>query len=254
MKDTFVIKVGYGGLGDHLFYSHLPRIAKLSGYRQVLVSNFSVYRHPDYKALVWENNPYVDGFTDDDGFYPSAFEEGVAPGTNLLDKIMLAQGLDDGLRFHEPELYLETEPLAEMADAVVYDPNFVSFVGKIHPADVDRYFARRRVEVDFMLAPRGSGAPVRRFGSLLHTTDLRHYCRVIRSCRQFFCLTSGGATLAAALGKPSTALYWDGQLPMFHHSPQHSYVNVTHEPLPAKIARHLHVPRAALKRFLLGDR
>ncbi len=29
MSKDLIIKVEYGGLGDHLFFSHIPRIAKL---------------------------------------------------------------------------------------------------------------------------------------------------------------------------------------------------------------------------------
>jgi hypothetical protein len=230
MSDTFVIKVRHGGLGDHLFYSHLPRIAKESaGFRRVFISNLSEYRHPDYRRLIWEPNPYVDGFCDDDAPYPeSAF---VPKGMNLLDYVMIRRGLDDGRRFHEPELYFKPERIEALAGATIYDPNFVANVGDLESRHVERYFDRHKIMPDFMLQPRGKGLPVRRYGALLATENLEHYCSVIASAKQFICLTSGGATLAAALGRPALCLYGTWQLEMFHHSRLHRYLNLNPPPL-----------------------
>jgi len=84
-RSHFVIEVKYGGLGDHLFYSHLPRIAKQTGkYDRVYVSNHSTFRNPEYRKLIWECNPYVDGFCDENGNYP--LFDSVEEGMNILDK------------------------------------------------------------------------------------------------------------------------------------------------------------------------
>ena len=57
----------------------------------------------------------------------------------------------------------------------------------------------------------------------LETPTFENYASVIASCRQFVCLASGGATLAAALAKPSLVLHGADQKPMFHHSKHHRY-------------------------------
>jgi ADP-heptose:LPS heptosyltransferase len=76
----------------------------------------------------------------------------------------------------------------------------------------------------------------------LQTASLSEFCRVIVSCRQLLCLSSGTATLAAALGKPAIVFYGDGQKKMFHHSRLHKYVNcsgeaasIGREPMPRQI-------------------
>ena len=54
MKKTLIIEIQKGGLGDHLFYSHLPRIAKQTyAFDVVLISNKSQFRNQDYKKLIW---------------------------------------------------------------------------------------------------------------------------------------------------------------------------------------------------------
>jgi glycosyltransferase involved in cell wall biosynthesis len=47
MGKRFIIEVNYGGLGDHLFNSHLPKIAEeVGGFDAILVSRQSEFRHP----------------------------------------------------------------------------------------------------------------------------------------------------------------------------------------------------------------
>ncbi|MBN2021089.1 MAG: hypothetical protein JW749_12800 [Sedimentisphaerales bacterium] len=224
MKE-FVIRVRYGGLGDHLLWSHLPRIAKtVGGYEKVYISNFSEYRHPDYKKLVWELNPLVDGFCDRDGECPAITT--IMPGANFLDMLMLAFGLDDGSRFHEPEIFYSPRIITQLQDKCVFDPNYASHTGAISSRKLIRYLDESG-PVDLQMPTRVKSYGARRDVPILDSKGVFHYCDVIASCRRFYCLTSGGATLAAALRKPSTVFYGYGVSRCFHHSPQHKYVDVS---------------------------
>ncbi len=223
--DTLVLKIAYGGLGDHLFYSPLPRIAKQTGaYTRVLISNHSDFRSSAYRSLIWETNPYVDGFTGDDAAAPVLGY--VRRGHNLLDTVMLAMGLDDGIRMHEPEVYFTPTLKPELACKVVYDPNWISGIGAATTADVRAYFEGADITPDFMLKEREKSCPVQKYGDILETTSFEDYCSAIVSAGTFICLTSGGATLSAALGKPATVLWGSPYNPMFRHSPMHTYVNI----------------------------
>ena len=137
---TLIISIQKGGLGDHLFYSHLPRIAKqYGGYNQVYISNDSIFRNPDTKKLVWELNPYLDGFTNEAGvFY---FSENILEGQNLLDHLMLAYGLDDHKRNHEPEIYYKPKLVEAFIHKTIYDPNYISYTGDIkYPKTIQNWF------------------------------------------------------------------------------------------------------------------
>ena len=93
-----IIQINKGGLGDHLFFSHLPRIAKQTGaYDAVFFSTKSLCRHPDTLTLIWKLNPWLDGFTDEVGVYH--FPKKVNESENLLDAIMLAYGIDDSIYY-----------------------------------------------------------------------------------------------------------------------------------------------------------
>ena len=226
MSQRFIIKIPHGGLGDHLFFSHLPRIAKTSGgARRVLISNLSEYRHPDYRRLIWEANPYVDGFTDED--LPDAERDSRFPEhMNLLDCLMLERGLDDGKRFHEPELYFKPQKIDSLAGTTIYDPNYVTNAGDLEPAHVEHYFSKNKTLLDYMLVPKSNAILAKGYKSLIAAINLEHYCSIIASSKRFFCLTSGGATLAASLGVHATVLWGFGVNTVFHHSKLHRYVNL----------------------------
>jgi len=220
----FIIRIKYGGLGDHLFWSHLPRIAKtLGGYEKVYISNYSDYRHPDYRKLVWELNPFVDVFCDEDGPYPEVV---VPAGMNLLDSIMLARGLDDGNRFHEPEIFYRPRVRAELASAQVFDPNYISNVGVFSNNKLISYL-KKTGGVDYQMCVRGKCYGVQQGVPILSSSDIFEYCDIIASCKSFLCLTSGGATLASAIRKPAVVFYGYGQNPEHRHSKLHQYVDVS---------------------------
>ena len=127
-EKTLILQRKHGGLGDHLFYSYIPRIAKETEVcKNVFISNFSEFRHPDYKRFVWEKNPCTDGSMDEEGVEKDiSLEE--RPDRNILDMIMLRLSLDDGQRFHEPELYFTPKYKKELENKSVYDTNYVSLV------------------------------------------------------------------------------------------------------------------------------
>ncbi len=67
---TIVFGIHAGGLGDHLAYSFLPRLYKHYGADKVLLSSITNHgepfsRNPEIPDLVWKDNPYLDGFTDE---------------------------------------------------------------------------------------------------------------------------------------------------------------------------------------------
>lgn len=218
-----VLEIRYGGLGDHLYWSHLPRIAKEQGVKKVYVSNSSEYRNPIYKKLFWENNPYVDGFTDKNGFYPIFTT--VDKGTNILDRVMLEQGLDDGKRFHEPEIYFKPKIKPELKDKTLYDPNYVSNAGDtIQSKAIENYFRKNNIKVDYQMKLRDKNVPVASIKKVLEAKDIEDFISIIASCKEIYCLASGTATLASALNKKTTVFYADNLSPIFLHSKKHKYI------------------------------
>ncbi len=221
--ERLVLKIKYGGLGDHLLYSPLPRIAKEEyNYDEVCISNYSVYNNPNTKRLVWDLNPFVDGYVDEDGPYPQFGS--VPEGKNLLDGVADFFGLGDGSeRFREPELYYESKLIPELKNAVIFEPNHSNNKGIPSRTAVRLYLQNKGITHQMKLLHEGSNVTQVK---IIDAPELEHFCDIIHSCKAFYCFTSGCATLSAALGKSTTILYTDGILPMFHHSKLHTYVRL----------------------------
>jgi len=242
---TFIIQVRYGGLGDHLFWSHLPRIAKTIGkYTRVYISNLSAYRHKDYRKLVWELNPFVDGFSNDE--VPEPRLTCLLPGTNILDMLMINSGLDDGIRLHEPEIFYTPNLRKEISRARIFDPNYVSNVGAISNRMLLDYL-QNSGGIDYQMRVRDKSYGVKHGVSILDSASVFEYCDIIASCRDFLCLTSGGATLAAAIRKPATVFYGYGQNSNHRHSNNNTYVDLS-TPLTRTSWRMLQLCRSLIKR------
>lgn len=226
LQNDLVIHVKYGGLGDHLFYSHLPRIAKATGrYRKVYISEASPFRNQEIRKLVWELNPYVDGFSNEICPYPDLLPK-LDRGCNLLDQLMLCHDLDDGLRLHDPEIYYVPKLLDSLTGKILYDPNYISNAGKLSCDDIEKYFLTHHVKIDLQMKLRENSLPVVEFGSWLSSDSLEHFCDIIHSCGSLYCLVTGTATLASSLGKPASILYGSGVSGFFMHSELHSYKKI----------------------------
>jgi len=223
---TLIISILKGGLGDHLFYSHLPRIAKqYGGYNQVYISNDSIFRNPDTKKLVWELNPYLDGFTNEAGIF--YFSDNIQVGQNLLDHLMLAYGLDDHKRNHEPEIYYKPKLVEAFIHKTIYDPNFISYTGDIkYSKTIQNWFTHAGIEPDAQMKVLGGRAIEIDCSNRASMPDLFTFCDLLYSAKAIYCLSTGTGTLAAALQKPVTVLYGEGLQAAYRHSGLHHYINV----------------------------
>lgn len=223
-----ILQPKYGGLGDHLFFSHIPRVVKENNlYDKVYISEFSTFRNNVYRKYIWEQNPFVDGFVKQKGVnIDDSLDEFKYIDGNLLDKIMLAHGIDDKKRFHEPEIYYTPKKILELSGKSLYDPNYISFVGFISFLKLFFFFKKNKIKIDFQFVLREKCFPVFSFDSYLETKSFESFCDAIYSCEKLFCLTSGTATLASALKKNATCFFGKGQSVEFHHSKLHKYIKL----------------------------
>lgn len=223
-----ILQPKYGGLGDHLFFSHIPRIVKENNFfDKVYISDFCTFRNNAYRKYIWEANPYVDGFVKEKGVdIDLSLEQFKDIESNLLDKIMLAHGIDDGKRFHEPEIYYKPKIIPELIGKTLYDPNYVSFVGDISFLKLFHYIEANNIVIDYQFILRDKCFPVIKFNNFLETKSFESFCDAIFTCRELFCLTSGTATLASALKKNATCFFGSGQSTDFHHSKLHKYIKI----------------------------
>jgi hypothetical protein len=204
----------------------LPRIAKqYGGFNQVFISNDSIFRNPDTKKLVWELNPYLDGFTNDPGLF--YFSENIQEGENLLDHLMLAYGLDDHKRNHEPEIYYKPKLVESLIDKTIYDPNYISYTGDIkYTATIQNWFDQNNITPNAQMKVLSGRSISINCANTLSTPDIFKFCDLLYSAKAIYCLSTGTGTLAAALQKPVTVLYGEGLQKAYKHSGIHSYISV----------------------------
>lgn len=224
---VLVIQVHYGGLGDHLFCSHLPRIAKETGrYQKVYISKKSDFRQEATKYFVWELNPYIDGFCDEPGYSVERFF-GDFKEMNILDKIMLLHNLDDQKRFHEPELYHTPKIKKELVGKVIFDPNYIADSGdRMTSSVIDDYFLRNGIKVDFQMTPKFKNVTANNFSDWLKADSLEDFINIIASCKAIYCFATGTATLACAIKKKAHVFYNEGFNKQFLHSKNNIYIKI----------------------------
>ncbi len=226
--EKLIIKIKYGGLGDHLFYSHIPRIAKESGkYSEVFISNKSDFRNEELKDLIWKNNPYVDGFSDADGTNIETITIDAGEEANLLDKIMLGFGLDDSKRFHDPEIYYKPKLIPELSGKTLYDPNYISNAGFGIGFKIKNFFKKNPTHIDYqMVIRKGHSIPIFNFKEFLQCESIFDFIDTLYSVENIYCLATGTATLASAIGKKAHVFYTDNINPIFRHSKLNDYIKL----------------------------
>ena len=224
--NKLVLNIQKPGLGDHLFYSNIPRIAKETGrFDKVYISTKSLFRSEENKQLVWEMNPYVDGFTHEQGIYH--FPACVQKGTNLLDALILLYGLDDGLRMHEPEIYYTPENIPALSGVKLYDPNFFSYTGDLATGKlVQQWLDDNDENVSHQMKQIGPRYLGLQGKEILSAASIFDFCSILVSVDHFYGLTTGSVTLAAALQKPVTVFYGSGHDPLYRHSAMHRYIDL----------------------------
>jgi hypothetical protein len=208
----YVFQVEYGGLGDHLFYSPLPRLLKEYGMAdRVYLSSQSTFRGPETYKVVWQANPYLDGISDDPPVHSPQPKSRVNKAVNIA---MASHGIDlpDEI---SPELYLPKICSKAYANKHFIDLNYTSYVGAFTLFDAMEILDQHP---DYLLV--NPSKHLLRFckNDWIRTKSLEDYASLINSSLSFTALASGGATLALALGRPSTVYYGFGQNQIFHHS------------------------------------
>jgi len=213
MSDIFVFQVEHGGLGDHLFFTPLPRLLKERGLAgKVFISSASPFRNQHIYDFVWASNPYLDGISD----APVTLTPQVPAEINkVINQIMAKHGIVDIYDELNPELYLEVDENIQYAGKSYLDLNYISYVGAF--SLIDKLMLARLHPDCILINP---GLILKHFvnNETIKISCLGEYASLIKSAGFFGCLTSGGATLAAALRKSSYVFFGHGHPSFLRHS------------------------------------
>jgi hypothetical protein len=208
-----IIKVEFGGLGDHLFHSPLPRLLKENKYAtEVFLSSESSFRSQDIYNFVWKDNPYLDGISSES---PTKIVNPNPKVGNIMNIIAACYGVNNIEYEITPEIYSNFKVDNAFKDNSYLDLNYISFVGAFSILDEIEIIKKMK---DYILVnPKKYLLPFigQRY---IKTRNFNHYISLVFSCKSFACLTSGGASVSAAFSKSATVFYGFGHPDTNRHS------------------------------------
>lgn len=233
---SLIIEVEDGGLGDHLFHSNIPRIAKESGlYSKIFLSNLSNFRDVRHKEIVWSSNPYLDGFTNSPGtplrkrlakenkknLLKIEIQEG-----NFLDKVLQLYGLSSKVTFIDPEIYYVPAKRVELQDKVIFDPNWITnlYDESVIKRIILNYFSENNIKVDYAFRCR-RGIFINEF-PIIEDNNFEDFCDILYSAKSIYCFASGTAVLCSALKIDANVFFTKEMSKIFKFSKKHNYIQI----------------------------
>ena len=201
-----ILKIEFGGIGDHLFHTPLPRLLKQLGLAdKVFLSESSAIRNNESLDFVWGTNPFLDGFSP---LPPTKLTPVKTNSSALMNIIAAHHGIPDQGNELAPELYKTIDISTKFTKNSYIDLNYTSFVGALTIFDMRTIFSLHPDHIILNPSPIICALlPHRKF---IFTNSLIEYVTVIKSCESFICLASGGATLASALNKQAVVYFGHG--------------------------------------------
>jgi hypothetical protein len=217
MPDPIVIYQPWGGLGDNLQFSTLPRLYTEKGY-DVYISKDNVYRNPEIYDLVWACNPYVKGISDSPSNAGSCRGITIFNQENCMKNMELTHGLSHGTSKY-PEIYYQPKILPELENVLLYDMTSISssysdkFIEQRFQPIFEKYDNLERKKVVFSNIKNRDVSDLK--DESIQINSIFEYCDVIASCKVFLCLFSGSSVLASSIKQdnPFPKIY------CAHHTP-----------------------------------
>lgn len=198
--DELVLQPRFSGLGDHLFYSRVPELVKrLNIFKKVYISNHASYRFDGIRQLVWDINPFIDGYTDQTGWAHS----GLRPmDGNFVDGMLdIFSGASEFSLGESPVVYYKPHHLPKYNSKVIVDLRSFSNRDTPYSNCIKGFLSRYDKRDIAIFSSNGDEKFYHDYERLDTETTLMEYCDIIHSALRFHCLYSGGNSLAPAIGK-----------------------------------------------------
>jgi hypothetical protein len=205
---TVIFAQPWGGLGDNLQFTTLPRLYHERG-EEFYISSHNQYRNEEIYEFCWKNNPYVKGIINQ---YPTigASAPDVQKGVtdNIVSAAEIRHGFSGSGRY--PEIYYEPNVIDEMADKILVDlsahtlinngldkfynvETLFDLVDTSVPRENVRFVTFKNVDIPYLSGGFDFEEQEIQIESIFHYADLIH------SSKEYYCLYSGGNSMAAAI-------------------------------------------------------
>ena len=214
-KKTILNLDVWGGLGDNLQVSTIPRrFFEKFGYNGVYISNSTPWRNDEIKKLVWDNNPYIAGYTDkkainiaDSGLIRY---DGITHWIANMEKIY---GFDAPYG-KVPEIYysFNDNDTFNVKNKIIVDitsSNENNTMDKLyHRQKMKTYFDRLEDQItivkfnnlkDNKTFTDYTKEIINKPVEYIEVNNINDYCEIIRNCKKYICSFSGNHCLAASI-------------------------------------------------------
>lgn len=230
------------GLGDNLQVSTIPRrMFEKYGELCVYISDQNYYRNSEIRKLVWENNPYIAGFTNEPGENMGCHLR--YDGIHWIGNWERVYGFEEPYSIR-PEIYISNyqEDIFNVSDKVVVD---ISYSDESYKQNIQNQ-TKRILNIKSVFDNLNENIFIVNFNNLknkfsvefaneiitgkinyIDVNNIFDFCNVIKNCKKFICTHSGCHVLASAIRKDLTCLiptqYYNMKYFVF---PEVEYINI----------------------------
>lgn len=201
------------GFGDNLLYGEIPYLNHLAGHKTKISTlpapNHNVaFRNEEIRKIVWECNPYVDGFIEEPPNCGNVFQDlqyiKLAKQIGPMKAVAQLHGYQSSARV--PVIYYQPQLLKEWQDTTVCDPSSIS---QPIASEVFEEFVAWSTRW-FDLGPKFVILKSKHSGPMGADTlvgkikphfvrDIFEYADILYSAKAVLMTESGGSSLSAAL-------------------------------------------------------
>jgi hypothetical protein len=217
--NSAILHQPWGGLGDNLQFSTLPRRLHDEGI-EFYVSSANAYRNNEIKKIVWDANPYV---------LDSDYD--AKPNCGALSPRDISYNCRNIIEWNEarfnfkpknsiPEIFYKPNLIDNLEDKIVIDIGAISSFSH-NKYDLKNLKHNLKIVIDtyekdkiYIIESEHSPSPFALAESIknlitknIKVENIFHYSDVIMSCEVFICLYSGSNVLSAAIRKNNTICY-----------------------------------------------
>jgi hypothetical protein len=230
-----ILFINYGGLGDHLQFTTLPEAFHQLGY-ETYISSRSHFRSKETWDLVWRDNPYIRGVSDEEpncghiGPFDLCHKE-----YSMNRNWELMFGATDVTTENDsryPVIYYQPKNMPLYNDSLIIDlngfsqPNIYNF--EVIQDKVNNIIKENKFKNIFNIMPSQANYSKQtnkiEISGVKNVTsrDIFVYADMIYSCKRFVSIWSGGSQLDSAIkGKYNSKLDID----CFSDNTDHSFYN-----------------------------
>jgi|10_taG_2_1085330.scaffolds.fasta_scaffold01105_2 ADP-heptose:LPS heptosyltransferase len=210
----------WGGLGDNLQFSTLPRrFAELGNGANFSISNKNVYRNDEIKKMVWDANPFIsDTMSSMRPNCGSMAPEKVPYDTrNIIEWNEARHGFEP--KNSLPEIHFEPQQMPGLNNVIVLDLGaqttyqHARYTLPILVENINNILKEHDGDRVVLVKSKYNKSPIDKFYADLDTLTVRdifHYASIVKNCKRFICVYSGSTVLASCLREQDTiCLYPD---------------------------------------------